>query len=137
MSQLSKPSDGTTKPPVKRRKRTPCRCFIGVKDFILSFHQAPDDSGQITALANLLTQSSLEFICRDHLRHFAGTVLNMLTNMRTVKLRERLNWISAWKYQLIKIKEKNSSWFRGQSGTVWREIIPPPFVDSEFSFNSS
>jgi hypothetical protein len=65
-----------------------------------------------------------------------GMVLNMLTNIRSVELRKRLNWINSQKDQLIQVKKERSYWFRGQSGTVWREIIPQ-FVDSNFNFDLS
>jgi hypothetical protein len=111
-------------------------CFIGVKDFVLSFKESPDVSGQSTALADLLIQGPLDSICRNHLRRFAGTVLNMLTNIKTIELLERLRWISLRKRQLAQVKELRPSWFRGQSGTVWREILPE-FIDGDFNFNAS
>ena len=77
----------------------------------------------------------LETLCRNHLRRFAGTVLNMLTNIKTVELWERLRWINLRKWQLTQVKEIRPSWFRGQSGTVWREILPV-FVDRDFNFDA-
>ena len=106
-----------------------------MKVFILSFEDSPEIPGQITALANLLNMGPLESICRDHLRKFAGTVLNMLNSIKTVKLLERLRWISPRKRQLAEIKKIRPSWFRGQSGSVWREILPVA-VDEEFNFDA-
>jgi hypothetical protein len=34
------------------------------------------------------------------------------------------------------VKEQQSFWFRGQAGTVWREILPE-FIDKDFNFNAS
>jgi hypothetical protein len=77
----------------------------------------------------------LESLCQNHLRQFAGTVLNMLTNIKTVELLERLRWINLRKRQLTQVKEIRPSWFRGQSGTVWQEI-PPIFIDGDFNFDA-
>jgi hypothetical protein len=60
----------------------------------------------------------------------------MLTNIKTVELLERLKWINLRKRQLIQVKEIRSSRFCGQSGTVWREILPV-FIDKDFDFNAS
>ena len=77
----------------------------------------------------------LKSLCRNHLRQFAGTVLNMLTNIKTVELLERLRWINLCKRQLTQVKEIRPSWFRGQSETVWQEILPI-FVDGDFNFDA-
>ena len=106
-----------------------------MKEFILSFKDSPEVSRQAAALADLSNMAPLETLCRNHLRRFAGTVLNMLTNIKTVELRERLRWINLRKRQLTKVKEIRLSWFRGQSGTVWREILPV-FVDGDFNFDA-
>ena len=78
----------------------------------------------------------LESLCQNHLCLFAGTVLNMLTNIKTVELLERLKWINLRKRQLIQMKEIRSSWFCGQSETVWCEILPV-FIDRDFDFDAS
>ena len=112
-----------------------CTCFVGVKDFILSFEDAPETPRQTIAIANLLSMTPFESICRNHLRLFAGTVLNMMNSIKTDLLLERLIWISLRRQQLAEVKEKRPSWFRGQPGTVWREI-PPIFVDGDFNFDA-
>ena len=106
-----------------------------MKEFILSFKDSPEVPHQATALADLSNMAPLESVCRNHLRQFAGTVLNMLTNIKTVELLERLKWIHLRKRQLTQVKEIRPSWFRGQSGTVWREILPV-FVDRDFNFDA-
>ena len=50
----------------------------------------PEVSRQAAALADLSNMTPLESLCQNHLRLFAGTVLNMLTNIKTVELLERL-----------------------------------------------
>ena len=102
----------------------------------MSFKLSPEVSRQAAALADLSNMTPLESLCRNHLRLFAGTVLNMLTNIKTVELLERLKWINLRKRQLIQVKEIRSSWFRGQSGTVWREILPV-FINRGFDFDAS
>jgi hypothetical protein len=79
----------------------------------LSFKVSLEVSRQAAALADLSNMMPLESLCRNHLRLFAGTVLNMLTNIKTVELLERLKWINLRKCQLIQVKEIRSSWFRG------------------------
>ena len=118
-----------------RRKPKGCSCFIRVKEFILSFIVSPEVSRQAVAFADLSNMTPLESLCQNHLRLFAGTVLNMLTNIKTVELLERLKWINLRKRQLIQVKEIHSSWFHGQSGTVWREILPV-FIDRDFHFDA-
>ena len=76
-----------------------------MKEFILSFKDSPEVSRQAAALADLSNMAPLETLCRNHLRRFAGTVLNMLTNIKTVELWERLRWINLRKRQLTKVKE--------------------------------
>jgi hypothetical protein len=107
-----------------------------VKEFILSFKASPEVPRQAAALADLTNMVRLQSICRNHLRRFAGTVLNMLTNVKTVELLERLKWINLRRQQLVRVKEIRPSWFRGQTGTVWREILPE-FIDKDFDFNAS
>ena len=102
----------------------------------MSFKVSPEVSRQAAALADLSNMTPLESLCRNHLCLFAGTVLNMLTNIKTVELLERIKWINLRKRQLIQVKEIRSSWFRGQSGTVWREILPV-FIDRGFDFDAS
>jgi hypothetical protein len=106
-----------------------------VKEFILSFEAPPDILGQSTALANLTNSTPLESICRNYLRLFAGNALNMINSITNDKLLERLEWINDRKRQLEKVKEIRSSWFRGQAGTVWRQINPE-FVDTDFHFDA-
>jgi hypothetical protein len=65
-----------------------------VKEFILSFKASPEVLRQAADLADLTNMVPLKSICRNHLRQFAGTVLNMLTNVKTVELLERLKWIN-------------------------------------------
>ena len=122
--------------PTKKSKLRNCSCFIGGKEFVLSFKDSPEVSRQVAALADLLNMAPLESICRNHLCQFASMVLNMLTNIKTVKLLERLRWINLRKCQLTQMKELRPSWFRGQSGTIWREILQV-FVDRNFHFDSS
>ena len=59
-------------------------------------------------------------------------MFNSITNDELLK---RLNWISRRKSKLSQVKEKCSSWFRGHTGTVWREIFPV-FIDSDFNFDA-
>jgi hypothetical protein len=59
-----------------------------VKEFILSFKASPEIPRQAAALADLTNMARLESICRNHLHRFAGIVLNMLTNVKTVELLE-------------------------------------------------
>ena len=107
-----------------------------MKEFILSFKASPEVLRQAADLADLTNMVPLKSICRNHLRQFAGTVLNMLTNVKTVELLERLKWINLRRQQLVRVKENRPSWFRGQTGTVWHEILPE-FIDKDFNFNAS
>jgi hypothetical protein len=97
---------------------------------------SPEVSRQAAALADLSNMTPLESLCQNHLCLFTGTVLNMLTNIKTVELLVRLKWINLRKCQLIQVKEIRSSWFHGQSGTVWREILPV-FINRGFHFDTS
>jgi hypothetical protein len=72
-----------------------------VKEFISSFKASPEVPRQAAALADLTNMVQLQSICRNHLRRFTGTVLNMLTNVKTVELLERLKWINLRRQQLV------------------------------------
>jgi hypothetical protein len=54
----------------------------------------------------------------------------MVTNITTAALLERLEWIYPRKLKMVDVTRVRPSWFRGQSGDVWRET-PPVFVKGE------
>jgi hypothetical protein len=71
-----------------------------------------------------------ESLCRNHLRLFAGNALDMVTNITTAALLERLEWIYPRKLKMVDVRRVRPSWFRGQSRDVWRKT-PPVFVKGE------
>jgi hypothetical protein len=54
----------------------------------------------------------------------------MVTNITTAALLERLQWIFLRKRQMDGVRRVRPSWFRGQSGGVWR-ITPPVLTTPE------
>ncbi|KAI9861116.1 MAG: hypothetical protein M1813_005545 [Trichoglossum hirsutum] len=109
-----------------QRKSRPgyCSCSIGVRKLVSSFAVSPEAAHQGAALASLREIAPFESVCRNHLRLFAGNALDMVTNITTTALLERLEWIYPRKRQMLDMRRVRPSWFRGQSGDVWRETLP-------------
>ena len=70
-----------------------CSCPVGVKKLISNIAVSPEVSHQAAALASLREMALFESLCRNHLRLFAGNALDMVTNITTAALLERLEWI--------------------------------------------
>ena len=58
-----------------------------------SFVVSAEVSHQGMALASLQEVALFQSLCRNHLRLFASNALDMVTNITTAALLERLEWI--------------------------------------------
>ena len=83
-----------------------------------SFVVSAELSHQGMALARLREVALFQSLCRNHLRLFAGNALDMVTNITTIALLERLEWIYPRKLKMVEVRRVRPSWFRGQSRDV-------------------
>ena len=118
------------KPLQKKPRPDNCSCSVGARKIVDSFEVSAEVSRQQVAIESLRKAAPFQSLCRNHLRLFAGNALDMVTNITTAALLERLEWIYPRKLKMVDVRRVRPSWFRGQSGDVWRET-PPVFVKGE------
>jgi hypothetical protein len=94
--------------PLKAAHRKPrsdyCSCLVEVKKLISNIAVSPKVPRQSAALASLLEMTPFESLCRNHLRLFASNVLDMVTNITSTALLERLEWIYPRKLQMVDVR---------------------------------
>jgi hypothetical protein len=95
-----------------------CSCPVRVKKLISNIAVSPKASHQAAALSSLREMALFESVCQNHLRSFAGNALDIVTNITTAALLERLEWIYPRKRQIVDVRQVRPSWFRRQSRDV-------------------
>ena len=120
-----------------KSEQSSCSCPAEVREFVFNLAFSPEVHRQAAALLRLREIALYESICRNHLHSFAGNALDMVTNITTAALLERLQWIFLRKWQIDNVRRIRPSWFHGQSGSVWR-ITPPVLATHEdFYFDAT
>ncbi|KAH0560064.1 hypothetical protein GP486_003419 [Trichoglossum hirsutum] len=120
-----------------RKSILDCSCQVDAKKLVGSIMIPPEAPHQVVALTSLREIAPFRSPCRNHLRLFASNALGMVNNTKTNVLQERLKWVYRRKRRMVDVRRVCPTWFRGQSGNVWRVILPIFAERDEFRFDAA